>query len=54
MPIASFVDIEIMRGRSLRRWAFAAISTDESVMPFESFASVLPVHGAITRASKSF
>lgn len=37
---------------SLRRCAFAAISTGVSVIPFTNFAIVLPVHGAMTSASK--
>ena len=52
IPMASLVDKEITRGFSLRRWAFAAISTGVSVMPFASFARVFPVQGAIRRISR--
>ena len=48
----SFVDTPIITGRLLRRCAFAASVTHESVIPFASFASVLPVHGSITSASR--
>ena len=33
------------------RWAFAAISAVESVIPLANFAIVFPVHGAITTTS---
>ena len=39
-------------GFSLRRWAFAAMSTGVSVMPQASFARVLPVQGAMRRISR--
>ena len=48
---ASFVEKAITSGRPLRRCALAAIVTALSVMPCASFASVLPVQGAISRAS---
>ena len=53
-PSPSFVETAITSGRSLRRCAFAAKVTGVSVMPFASLPSVLPVHGAIISASKSF
>ena len=51
---ASFVETARTMGRSLRRWALAARVTGPSAMPQASFASVLPVQGAMTRQSSSF
>ena len=48
------VETEIIRGSSFLRCALAAINTAESVIPFASLASVLPVHGAITSTSRNF
>ena len=42
-PRASFVAIDKMTGRLFLRWAFTAIVTDESVIPFASLPSVLPI-----------
>ena len=52
IPILSLLEMEMTSGFSLRRCAFAAISTGVSVIPFTNFAIVLPVHGAMTSASK--
>ena len=53
MPRASLVDKESTRGRLLRRWDLAAISTGVSEMPFASLDNVFPVQGAMTRISIS-
>ena len=47
----SLVEKARTRGLPLRRWALAAMVTQLSVMPWASFARVLPVQGAITSAS---
>ena len=52
-PSASLVAGERTTGLSFRICAFAAINTGVSVIPTASFAIVFPVHGAITRISKS-
>lgn len=49
--IASFEASAMIKDLSLRKCAFAAMQTGVSVIPFASFASVLPVQGAITSAS---
>ena len=51
---ASLVDGAIISGLPLRKCAFAARVTQVSVMPQASFERVLPVHGAIISASRSF
>ena len=51
---ASFVETARTMGRSLRRCALVARVTGPSAMPQASFASVLPVQGAMTRQSSSF
>ena len=51
---ASLVDTAISTGRPLRRWLLAAIVTGVSAMLWASLASVFPVQGAMTSASKSF
>ena len=53
-PRPSFVDTAIITGRKLRSCDFAARVTVVSAIPFASFAIVLPVHGAITKASSIF
>ena len=50
-PRASFVETDNKSGLSFLRWAFAAIKTGVSVIPFASFASVFPVHGKMTSRS---
>ena len=52
--IASFEARAMSRGLSERRCAFAAMVTAVSVIPFASFARVLPVQGAIISASSGF
>ena len=47
IPRASFVLKKITRGLLFLRCAFAAMSTGVSEIPFASFESVFPVHGAI-------
>ena len=47
----SFVASASTTGLPFRRCPFAAIVTGPSVMPLASFASVLPVQGAMTSAS---
>ena len=51
---ASLVESASTTGRPLRSWALMAMSTEVSVMPRLSFASVLPVQGAASNTSKSF
>ena len=46
----SLVEKAITTGRPFRRWALAAMVTALSVIPWASFESVLPVHGAISSA----
>ena len=53
-PNASLVEIEIKSGFWFLKCALAAIKTGVSVIAFASFASVLPVHGKITKISKKF
>ncbi len=50
---ASFVEGAIISGLPFLKCAFAARVTQVSVMPKASFHKVLPVQGAIIRASKS-
>ena len=50
----SLVDTARTTGRALRRWALQARVTGVSAIPAASFASVLPVQGAITSRSSSF
>ena len=50
----SFVENAMTSGRPFRRCALAAMVTAVSVMPWLSFAIVLPVHGAMTSASMGF
>ena len=44
----------MIRGRSLRKWAFAAIKTGLSVIPLANLAMVFPVHGNMSNASSNF
>lgn len=53
-PSASFVATHKSTGRRIRRCDFAAIVTEVSVTPSDSFASVLPVQGAIRSKSHIF
>ena len=53
-PRASFVATHNSTGLKILRCDFAAIVTAVSVIPSDSFASVLPVHGAITSKSHIF
>jgi len=52
MPMASFVETDMMSGLLFLRCAFAAMRTDVSVIPFVSLAMVFPVQGAMTSASR--
>lgn len=54
VPRASFVDTPITTGLPFLKWAFTAIVTLVSVIPAESFESVLPVHGATAKISSIF
>ena len=49
---ASFDAKATSNGRSHRRWAFDAMVTAVSVMPQAILARVLPVQGAMTKASR--
>ena len=51
---ASLVDTATITGRPFRRWLLAAIVTGVSAILCDSFASVLPVQGAIIKASSAF
>ena len=53
-PRASFVATHNSTGLKILKCDFAAIVTAVSVIPSDSFASVLPVHGAITSKSHIF
>ena len=50
----SLVEGAMRTGRSLRRWALAAMVTLESVTPAASLPSVLPVQGQMMSKSRSF
>ena len=51
---ASFVASANSTGRPMRKFDLTAIVTGVSVMPFASFASVFPVHGATIIRSTIF
>ena len=52
-PRASFVETAIITGRLFRKCAFVAKVTDVSHIPLASLPRVLPVQGAITKASSN-
>ena len=52
--MASLDASAIISGRSVRRCAFAAIHTAESVIPTANLARVFPVHGAMISRSNGF
>ena len=51
---ASLVDTAIRMGLPLRKWLFAAMVTGVSAILWASLLKVLPVQGAMIKASNSF